>query len=325
MRRPTFLTWSQLKVGTLLVFGLGALVAAVVKLGQAANLFGSRYELVTYLPNAAGLLVGGSVQVAGQLAGTVKSIEFLPVDADTMRNLKVIMHVDERLQSQVRADSRVRLKTLGLLGDKVLDITPGTPAYPALQEGATVPLQPGLDYETALVKASLVMDTVVALASDVRQITGGLVKGQGTAGQLLTNRAMYDNMNRALMRAEMLLTSLQNPNGTMGRLLNDPTLYRNLTSAVAGVDSLVVQLNNPDGTMGKLLRDDSLYVRVVGVAISADSLLKTMSSGNGMLGKLMNDQQLYDQLVKLVADLSGVLADVRANPGRYTKGMVKVF
>jgi phospholipid/cholesterol/gamma-HCH transport system substrate-binding protein len=61
------------------------------------------------------------------------------------------------------------------------------------------------------------------------------------------------------------------------------------------------------------------------VAISADSLLKAMSSGNGTVGKLLSDQQLYDQLVKLVADLSGVLADVRANPGRYMKGVVKVF
>lgn len=325
MKRPTFITWDQLKVGGLLLFGTATLIAAGIKLGQAANLFGSRYQLVTYLPNAGGLLVGGSVQVAGQLAGTVKAIEFLPVDADTSRNLKVVMQIDQSLREQIRADSKVRLKTLGLLGDKVLDIRPGTPSYPVLRPGATVPLDPTIDYEQVIARASLAVDTVVALASDIRKVTQGLVRGQGTAGQLLTNRALYDNLNSTLGRAQQLLVGLQNPNGTIGHLLNDPTLYHNLSGAIAGVDSLVLQMNNPKGTVGRLLRDDSLYVRMVGVAVSADSLLKAMSSGNGTVGKLLNDQRLYDQLVKLVSDLSGVLADVRANPGRYTKGLVKVF
>jgi len=34
------------------------------------------------------------------------------------------------------------------------------------------------------------------------------------------------------------------------------------------------------------------------------------------------DQTLYDQLNKLVTDLNAVLADVRRDPTRYTKGMV---
>lgn len=325
MRRPTFLTWDQLKVGTLIVASMVALIAAVVKLGQAANLFGSRYELITYLPNANGLLVGGSVQVAGQLAGTVQAIEFLPVDDDTLRNLKVIMQVNERMKAQIRVDSKVRLKSLGLLGDKVLDIKPGTPRYPEVREGAVLALEPSVELDQVLSRATVVVDTIVALAADMRKLTQGLVRGEGTAGQLLTNRALYDNLNNTLGRAQQLLTGLQNPNGTLGRMLNDPTLYRSLTSTVAGVDSLVLQLNNPNGSIGKLLRDDSLYVSVVGVALSADSLLKAMSAPTGTVGKLLSDQQLYDQLVKLVADLSGVLADVRANPGRYMKGVVKVF
>lgn len=325
MRRPTFLTWDQLKVGSLILVGLLALVAAVVKLGQAANLFGSRYELVTYLPNANGLLVGGSVQVAGQLAGTVESIEFLPVDVDTLRNLRITMKVNEKLKSQIRTDSKVRLKSLGLLGDKVLDIKPGTPGHPVVADGGTLVLEPTVELDQVVAKASLMVDTVSALAADIRTVTRGLVRGEGTAGQLLTNRALYDNLNTTLGRAQQLLVGLQNPNGTFGRLLNDPALYRSLAGAVAGVDSLVLQMNNPNGSIGKLLRDDSLYVRVVGVAVSADSLLRAMSSGNGTVGKLLGDQQLYDQLVKLVADLSGVLADVRNNPGRWTKGLIKVF
>ncbi|HMI44716.1 MAG TPA: hypothetical protein VK491_01010, partial [Gemmatimonadaceae bacterium] len=64
---------------------------------------------------------------------------------------------------------------------------------------------------------------------------------------------------------------------------------------------------------------------LVNVVAKADSLVSAMSSGNGTMQKLFTDQQLYDQLVKTVTELNRVLVDVRRDPQRYTKGMVKVF
>src|SRR6185437_16238122 len=100
MKRSSFITWDQLKVGGLILVALAILAVAIYKLGQAANLFSRRYDLIAYLPNAAGLQRGGTVLVAGQFAGTIKSIDFLPVDYDTTRNLKVVMAVDHSLQAQ---------------------------------------------------------------------------------------------------------------------------------------------------------------------------------------------------------------------------------
>src|SRR5205823_5553027 len=123
MKRSSFITWDQLKVGAVIVGALVVLTIAIYKLGQAANLFSRRYELVAYLPNANGLRAGGTVLVAGQFAGTIRSIEFLPVDNDTTRNLRLRMAIDEGLQSQIRSDSKAKVRTLGLLGDKVVDIS----------------------------------------------------------------------------------------------------------------------------------------------------------------------------------------------------------
>ena len=59
--------------------------------------------------------------------GTVKAIDFLPVDADTTRNLRIELGIDRHAQDQVRDNSKARLHTMGLLGDKLIDISPGTP------------------------------------------------------------------------------------------------------------------------------------------------------------------------------------------------------
>ena len=325
MKRSTSITWEQLRVGGVILVALIVLTLAAYKLGQAANLFSSRYTLVAFLPNANGLRPGGQVTIAGQLAGTIKTIEFLPVDGDTLRNLRVELDVDERLQAQIREDSRARLRTLGLLGDKVFDITPGTPRFAPLQPGDTIALGQTVDYESLLVQASSAVNDMVALTADLRDITGGLARGEGTAGQLLANRTLYDQMVSTLQRTNQLVGRLQSPNGTVGRLLDDPAMYTNLTRMIASVDTLVTQLASSQGTLGRLIKDDTLYTHLVGVARGADSLVTALNQGNGLASRMLRDDQLYDQLVKSVTDLNAILADVRRNPGRYTKGLIKLF
>ena len=320
MKRSTFITWDQLKVGIVILAALGILTVAVLKLGDAAHLFARRYELVAILPNASGLRVGGGVQIAGQLAGTVRAIEFLPVDNDTTRNLRVLVEIDEAAQQQVRADSRARLRTLGLLGDKVIDISPGTARYNALRAGDTLRLANSLDYDAVLQQASGAVGDLVQLTADLRAITGGVVRGEGTLGQIVTDRSLYDQLTTTLERSNQLIARLQNPNGTVGRLLEDPQLYTNLTRMIGSVDSLVVSLNSPGGTTGQLLRDTTLYASLRSAAAGGDSLVRQLRTGDGLAGKLLTDQQLYDQLVKAVTELNGILGAVRKNP----RGLVQV-
>jgi phospholipid/cholesterol/gamma-HCH transport system substrate-binding protein len=80
-----------------------------------------------------------------------------------------------------------------------------------------------------------------------------------------------------------------------------------------------------NGTLGKLLSDDSLYTHLVGITSGADSLVKQLTRGNGFAAKMLADQQLYEQLTKTITDLNAILADVRQNPRKYTRGMIKVF
>lgn len=325
MKRSTFITWDQLKVGTLILVAFIVLGIAAVRLGQAANLFKERYELIALLPNANGLREGGSVTVAGQLSGIVEKIEFLPADGDTTQNLRLTMKIDETVREQIRTDSRAKLRTMGLLGDKTLDITPGTVPNAILAAGDTIEVSPALDYEQVLAQAAGAVDDMVQLTHDLRSITGGLVRGEGTMGQLLSNRTLYDELAGTLSQTNSLLERMQQRNGTFGRMLDDPALYDRMVRLTGSLDTLTRTLASSDGTLGKLMRDDSLYVRLTSMAASADSALKLMTQGQGFAARMLHDQALYDRLNKTLTDLAAILEDVRANPAKYTKGLVKVF
>jgi phospholipid/cholesterol/gamma-HCH transport system substrate-binding protein len=334
MKRSSFITWDELKVGGLILLAIAVLAVAVYKLGKAANLFTKRYELTAFLKEAPSLRVGGTVLVAGQLAGTIRAITFLPVSADTTRHLKLVIAVDERLHEQVRGDSRAHVKTLGLLGDKVIDISPGTPKYQPLRNGDTIQVEPTLDYEQVLAKAAGAVDDVVGLTHDLKALTSNLVAGKGTMGQLLTNPALYNQLEGTLGRTNDLLERVQSSRGTLARFLDDPALYDQMVGAVSSVDSLVIAMRSRSGSMGRLLTDTTLYTSAVGIIGSmggivqnVDSLTRQMSAGRGSLGKMLTQDAMYDSMLKLINDFTAMLADIRKDPSRYTRGLVnlKVF
>jgi phospholipid/cholesterol/gamma-HCH transport system substrate-binding protein len=325
MKRSSFITWDQLKVGAIILAALTVLGVAIYKLGQAANLFSKRYELIAFLQNASGLRAGGTVSVAGQFAGTIRAIDFLPVDNDTTRNLRVRLAIDADLKEQIRGDSKAKVRTMGLLGDKVIDISIGTPRYGELRSGDTIKVSPSLDYEAVLAQVAGAVDDMVDLTRDMRKITGGIVEGKGTIGQLMTNRALYDQFVGTMGRANRMLGRFENAHGSLAMLLDDPTLYNRFVDVVTSADSLVVSLNDKNGTIGKLLRDDTLYSHLVSMAVAGDSMMKMLSNGNGMAARLLNDPTLYDKLNKLTTDLGAILDDIRKDPRRYLKGMICVL
>src|SRR3954471_17348052 len=177
MKRSSFITWDQLKVGSLILLAVLVMGVALYKLGKAVNLFSKRYELRAFLKEAGGLRIGGQVMVAGQLAGTINAIDFLPIDADTMHNIRLVVAIDQKLQEQVRRDSRARVRTLGLLGDKIVDISPGALKTSALRDGEPLRVQASLDYEQVLTKAASAVDDVVGLTKDMRTLAASLVSG----------------------------------------------------------------------------------------------------------------------------------------------------
>ena len=93
-------------------------------------------------------------------------------------------------------------------------------------------------------------------------------------------------------------------------------------------------MRSRNGSMGRLLTDTTLYTQAVGVIGSmggivsnVDALTKQISSGQGSMGKLLTQDAMYDSMLKLINDFTAMLADIRKDPSRYTKGLVnlKVF
>lgn len=318
------LRWLQLRVGLLIVVALTTLAFGIFFVGQIGVVYGARYRLVTLMPSASGLVDGALVRLGGQDVGKVAAIEFVPFAERRGPEdiLRITLEIDRSVQEQIRTDSEARLLTQGLLGDKVIDIRPGTLHGAPLAEGDTLVSARPVDLEQLLRSASDALGNAVVLLSDFREIADALLRGQGTAGRILADDDLYLSFLGASRAMSSFLRSLQGGEGgegggTLGRLVRDSMLYVELRSAVASLDTVTQAIVDGRGTLGRLIWSDTLYTRLVHTSLRADSILKRLESGEGTAGMLLQDPELYENLNKLAVDLQAVLAEFRAQPRRY--------
>ncbi len=314
----------QLRVGALVLGALLIFGWALVRVGSLFDVFTPRYEVTTLVPTAAGLRAGAPVTVAGQQAGQVTRLEFIPLEevADT-NHIRVIMELSRSVSSQVRADSRAQIRAAGLLGDKFVDITPGTPDRPEVDDGGSIPAASSVDLDLVLDRAVTMLDSTQIFINQLADVAGSLARGEGTLGALLVDDALYDRFAAASGQLSSLLGTLTRGEGTVGRLIHDPEVYENLTSTLGRLDALSTRIEAGEGTVGRLIASDSLYLGLLTSAHAADSALMSLAgvlarieAGEGTLGRMASDPQLYDELLKTIVDLQTVIAAIREDPAR---------
>jgi phospholipid/cholesterol/gamma-HCH transport system substrate-binding protein len=326
--------WRQIRVAGLILLGSLLLVYAVYRVGQVMDVFARRYEITTLVPSALGLREGAPVTLAGQRIGQVRRIEFIPVHQKVGEsNLRLTLAISQEVQDQIRLDSRAFLRTQGLLGDRFVDIAPGSSGARILQDGDTIAMGRSVDVDEFITQAAAALDQATGIVLNLQELTSGLTRGEGTLGRMLQDEQLYDNLSGSTAELRRTLAEINRADGTFGRLIRDPALYRQLQGAVSRVDSIGGMILHSEGSLGLLVRSDTLHRALLGTIAGADAavlgvggFLQRMTECEGTVQRLMTDPALYDEFLRAVVDLQTLVNDIRLNPGKYKPNiMVDIF
>lgn len=319
MKRGTPMTWEQLRVGLLLLGVLAIGGVAFVLVGRTGNVFGERYELVTLVRSAAGLVPGASVQLAGQTVGQVDRVDLIPAEArpESGEAVALWLGVNVDVRDQIREDSRAQVRTQGLLGDRLIDISPGGPGARILEAGDTLASAAPVDYDALIADGAAAVGDLVEVTANLSELTQGVLEGRGMLGRLMTDEELYTRLTGIATSMDTLLAIAVQPDGPVMLMLRDDSLYVSLKQAAAALDSTTARVARGEGTVGRLLADDSLYASLLSTVERTDSLLARLEGGEGSFAKMMEDPRLYEALLKTVVDLGSLLEEVREDPDRY--------
>jgi phospholipid/cholesterol/gamma-HCH transport system substrate-binding protein len=318
--RRTEMTWAQLKVGIVIILAAAGILYAIMNLHEGMGVFTSTSTFRAYLDDSQGIKVGAPVRMSGVDIGNVKQIAIEP------GNGRVAVHftIGSEMRPLLHSDAAVLIRPMGLLGDKYLDLLPGSPQQPPLPDGAVLSGRGETDITGVAGSATSTLQNVDQTLRELQGILRNIKAGKGTAGKLVTDPALYNQTAQLIRKVDaltektsQLLAKVERGDGTLGKLMTDRTLYDRATAAVEEMQKLGALLNRPDGTLGKLARDPALYQRLEGVTAKGEALVGKIERGDGTLGKLVNQDQLYKRADKVLTEVEALIADIKKDPKRY--------
>jgi phospholipid/cholesterol/gamma-HCH transport system substrate-binding protein len=237
-------TKNNIKLGLLVLAGLLLVILTLYGLGKNQNIFGSNFELKARFSNISGLTKGNNIRFSGIQVGTVSRIQILD---DT--TIEVTMLIDKKVQPFMHENAVASIGTEGLMGNKIINITPAHGTFPAVAPGAMLPAQKNINTDEMLQVLSRTNNNIADISEDLKSSVHRLSTSAGLWGILgdsslgLHLRASLANIDRASANTREftrdirdVIAGARQGNGSIGRLLADTTLYLNLQQAVANID-----------------------------------------------------------------------------------------
>ncbi|HYL99402.1 MAG TPA: MlaD family protein, partial [Blastocatellia bacterium] len=306
------------------------MIVFILSVSGEISIFKRRVTLYTRLAAADGLKAGDEVRLAGKRVGKVDDVSFsatIPTSPD-QKSVIVRMVLDEsEVRDRIRTDSFAVLGQQGFLGDRVIDITPGTTKGDAVKPGSNIPSADQASLAQVFQGASDVLVQFNSVGKQLQELMDNVNKGQGTIGKFLHDDTVYVNLNRTILEAQDLVKKVNNGQGTLARVLNDPKLYENLKDTTDELKGMIADIKAGKGTLGKFVTDEELYNRanqtlakMNDTVDKLDKISSDIESGQGTIGKLIKDDKLHNDISDTVTSLKDISA--RLDKGEGTAGML---
>ena len=204
---------STARLGAFIVVALTMFGIIVFLVGDKQFLFNRTYSLSAAFDNVVGLQEGAPVRAGGVNVGAVKQVN-LPSRPD--EQVVVLMGLENSTREVIKKDSIASIETEGLLGNRYVAISFGSPDAEQVRDGDTIGSSPPVDYSDVAKRANDLLETakeaidtskvsignINEATDDMKSITGKIDSGQGTIGALLNDPSAYRQLNATLGQAQ---------------------------------------------------------------------------------------------------------------------------
>lgn len=334
----------EVRVGLVILTAIVVLAVGIFVLGSKNNLFKHKTHYYTELGSVAGLKRGSPVQLDGVDVGTIEKVILSEDPRKTQ--IRVWIRLDEEYEARIRGPrdaagvrkdlvpSRVRIKTIGLLGDKYIDINSGSADYPPIPEDGKIPAAPPTNVDALFASGEDVMGNVVEITHSLNTILGRMERGQGLLGQLTSDspegRQLQTSLTGAADSLQRIAHQVESGKGLIPRLLNDRAMGDQLARSLDRFQSLLDQAQHGPGLLPGLINDpagraefNDTLASLHQVAKDLQGFTAGLDSSDALIPRLMKDKaygrEVTEQIRQLVQQLNEVSAKLDRGDGTAAK------
>jgi len=294
-------------LSTKLKVGFTSILAVVIFLGgifwvKQYNPMVGRVTMTVAFDNSRGIYAGDPVTISG--------IKIGEVDGTTLGDdHKALITFTIPDNIRLAADTKFHIQDVGLMGDMMLLIEPGT-SPDEIDPGVVLQGEERSGIGDLIAEADSILKNLNRIAEkldsglDLAKLSSSF---EETLEKMRGAAAVYESLareNREPLKKS--IADLEASTGDLRRFIRD-----NDVRFEEAIDSF---RRTSDKIAGALDNMENLYTVV-------DTLSAYMESGEGTLGRLLKSDDLYEELRRTNANIDSFVTDFKRNPGKYTKDM----
>jgi phospholipid/cholesterol/gamma-HCH transport system substrate-binding protein len=288
-------------VGVFVLLGIIIFVAAVLTLGGQKKTFEAKSTLRAIFKDVNGLQAGNNVWFSGVKVGTVKKISFTP---NSM--VEVIMNIQTTDMPYIKKDAKAKISSEGFIGNKIIVIFDGTAQSAPVAENDLLTTDSGTGTDEMLATLQQNNKNLLDITGNIKSITERLMSGQGSAGKILSDDKLANDLQAAILglrTASMQVqritsdvasytSQLQSEGSLTNSLIHDTVFYSHLKASAA-------QIQQASAT----IKESSDNIKLITGNI--ENVSRRLDSTGSPVGVLLNDEQAGKNLKMTLENLQG--------------------
>ncbi len=259
------------KLGIFIFIGTVLMVISIFLIGNKDSLFVSSIYIKTHFPTIEGLKSGAPVRFSGMDIGAVSSITLIPEEED---RVEVTMRIEEEVVQFIRIDSEASIETEGVIGKKIVSISPGSPDLEAIRDGGTIRSKAPISMTEIIEETQGAISYMKEITKDFSEIVSKINKGDGTIGKIVNDDELYYSTVRIIQSSDTSLNAI--------------------TKRLDQVSTFIIGLG--DGV-------ENILLNVETATKDISTLVQSIEKGEGVLGALISDRSSYDSIKTVINNL----------------------
>jgi phospholipid/cholesterol/gamma-HCH transport system substrate-binding protein len=280
----------NVKLGLFVLIGLFLMVTSLYLIGKNKNLFGRTTTISASFSNVQGLMAGNNVRFSGINVGTVRKVEILN---DSVIN--VVMSIQKNSRQYIRKNSIASVGTDGLMGNKLINITPVSGMAEVIEEEDVLRTKSAVETEEMLRTLEQTNKNLEVITGDIMQITQKVLSSN-SFWNLANDDLFANDIKKVISNIQIttahsieitenlneLLIETKEGQGLSAYIIGDNEAPQQIAESIfqlnqaskqaaqitKELEEIMVGINNKEGAVGTALKD-SLF---------AESLMRTMQN-----------------------------------------------
>ncbi len=225
MKKESGFTW---KLGMFVIIGLVLFIGTIYFVGKQKNLFGNTFHLKAQFKTVSGLKEGNNVRFSGINIGTVGGIELI-----TDTSVLVDLVIKKDIQKFIKTDAVASIGSDGLMGDKVLTITPGNGNAETVGNNTLIGSKSAVEMADIMSSLKTSVDNAGIITGQLAEVSYKINNGNGALAKLISDDGFSNSLKGTLI-------NLQTSTDQFARFttnLNDGALSSKLDSTMSNLQS----------------------------------------------------------------------------------------